>query len=527
MNCNRIRRITALFLMAYGLISNSLHAATLQIGDPAPRLQISKWIQGQPVKEFARDKVYVIEFWATWCGPCRESIPHLNALHQKFKDKGLVVIGQDVMESQPELVPPFVQKMGADMSYRVALDTEDGAMEKSWMEAAGHNGIPLAFAVDRRGISAWIGPPLELKEPAIEQLLAGTFDVSKSAADYARQRGVEEQIQILMKEFNRLVRDKEWDAAEAILNDAEKIWPANHRASLDRRRFNLLLGREDYARAYKLAAQLSEAHPDNAMMQNSLAWQIATQEGLAKRDLNLAEKIARRARAAVKDSDFEKAEILDTLARVLFLKGESKAAIELQQQAVQFATGGRKNQFQNNLDDYHAGRVPNEARLQFLANELHRSMEKREWSKAESALAELEKASSHGLRTQLDAYRFTILAGRGDYSGAAKTADQLAQAPPEHAMILNELAWSIAVRADATERDVELAEKIARHANETTKGRNAEILDTLARLLFLKGQQAAAVELQQQAVTFARGQRKTQFQETLDGYRAGKLPKAY
>ena len=57
-------------------------SATLRIGDPAPRLQTSKWIQGERVGEFARDKVYMVEFWATWCGLCRVSNPHLNALHE-------------------------------------------------------------------------------------------------------------------------------------------------------------------------------------------------------------------------------------------------------------------------------------------------------------------------------------------------------------------------------------------------------------------------------------------------------------
>jgi thiol-disulfide isomerase/thioredoxin/tetratricopeptide (TPR) repeat protein len=526
MNRNLIKR-AALCAAAFNLTLQPVHAATLKVGDPAPKLQASKWIQGDPVKEFARDKVYLLEFWATWCGPCRESIPHLNALHQKFKSKGLVVIGQDVLEQQPQLVPPFVQKMGEGMSYRVALDTDDAAMEKTWMEAAGQEGIPAAFVVDQRGIIAWIGHPLELKEPMIEQLLAGTFDIPKAAANYARQRGVEEQIRTLMSEFNRRVRNEEWDAAEAILKEAEKLWPVEHRDNLELRRFELLLDRRDYPRAYKLAAQLSDAHPDHAMMQNSLAWEIATRDGLAERDLILAEKIARRAQAAVKNSDFERAEIFDTLARVLFLKGEPKPAIELQQQAVQFATGGRKASFQNNLDAYKAGRVPNEARLRALASEISRSIQKREWQKADDALAELEKISPHDQHAQFDSYRFSILAGRGDYDGAEKIVNRLARAPEENAMILNALAWEIAIRDGATRGELDLAEKTVRQANEATKGSNAEILDTLARVSFLQGQKVPAIELQQKAVSFARGRRQTQFQETLDSYQAGKLPKAY
>ena len=72
---------------------------------------------------------------------------------------------------------PFVKKMGDKMTYRVALDdkTSDkkGQMAKTWMEAAGREGIPSAFLVDTKGIIAWIGHPMELKEQVIEERARG------------------------------------------------------------------------------------------------------------------------------------------------------------------------------------------------------------------------------------------------------------------------------------------------------------------------------------------------------------------
>ena len=158
---------------------------TLKVGDPAPKLQTGKWIQGEPVKSFEKGKAYLVEFWATWCPPCRTSIPHLNEVHNKFKDKGLVVIGQDCWERDESRVAPFVKQMGDKMTYRVALDdkaaSKKGKMAETWMEAAGRDGIPSAFLVDTKGVIAWIGHPMSLKDDVIEQVLAGTYNAAKTA----------------------------------------------------------------------------------------------------------------------------------------------------------------------------------------------------------------------------------------------------------------------------------------------------------------------------------------------------------
>ena len=79
--------------------------AELMVGDQAPKLQTGKWVQGQPVSGFDSNHVYVLELWATWCGPCVQSIPHLNQLWQKFQDKGVIFIGQDVWDSDGAVAP--------------------------------------------------------------------------------------------------------------------------------------------------------------------------------------------------------------------------------------------------------------------------------------------------------------------------------------------------------------------------------------------------------------------------------------
>ena len=60
---------------------------TLKMGDPAPKLTNGKWVQGDAVKKFEPGKVYVIECWATWCGPCVASIPHVNEIYGKCRTR--------------------------------------------------------------------------------------------------------------------------------------------------------------------------------------------------------------------------------------------------------------------------------------------------------------------------------------------------------------------------------------------------------------------------------------------------------
>jgi len=157
----------------------------LQVGDHAPKLMQGRYVQGAPVASLESGKVYVVEFWATWCGPCRKAIPHLNKLHEKFKDQGLVVIGQNVWERGEGVeasVMGFVKQMGSNMTYRVALDGgkgDDGKMAETWMKAAGRGGIPTAFVVNQSGIIVWIGHPMSGLDDVVEKVLAGTFDVGK------------------------------------------------------------------------------------------------------------------------------------------------------------------------------------------------------------------------------------------------------------------------------------------------------------------------------------------------------------
>lgn len=144
------------------------NAAALKVGDTAPPLAIRKWVKGKPVDKLSKETIYVVEFWATWCGPCRTTIPHLTKLQKEYADKNVVFMGVSP-EEDDALVEKFVKEMGDKMDYRVALDRNEKMMS-SWFNAAGQRGIPCAFLIDRKSKIAWIGHPGRL-EGELEKLV--------------------------------------------------------------------------------------------------------------------------------------------------------------------------------------------------------------------------------------------------------------------------------------------------------------------------------------------------------------------
>lgn len=347
---------------ALALAAGQALAATVKVGSPAPKLQVAKWVQGDPVKEFEKDKVYMVEFWATWCGPCVASIPHVNDLQKKFKDKGFVVVGMNVWEEDESEIPKFMKRMGDKMSYRVALDdkskSKKGAMAETWMEAAGQNGIPAAFLVDKRGQIAWIGHPMELKEKTIEEVLAGNYDLKKAAADAEAAEKREAEVMDLRKKLAQAVQGSKWDDADAALAAMEKIDDDDVKTEAGFARVRVSLERKDTAAAEKAALAVGEKNADNVRLQDGLAWALVTYEKPTPTMVAAADTLITRANTL---SEGKNANILDTMARVQFLKGEKEKAVATQEKAVSFAQEGRqKEHYTRNLNLYKKGELPEE-----------------------------------------------------------------------------------------------------------------------------------------------------------------------
>lgn len=175
-------RATLVLGLAMSLMTNAI-AKQLTIGSSAPKLDVSAWVKGTPVKTFKRGQVYVVEFWATWCGPCKDSILHITQMAKKYGPKANF-IGVSIWEKGEDIpgkAKKFVEDMGAKMDYNVALDNGN-AMAETWMAAAGQDGIPTAFIVNQEGQIAWLGHPLEGMDKVLDKVIEGKYDV-KAAKD--------------------------------------------------------------------------------------------------------------------------------------------------------------------------------------------------------------------------------------------------------------------------------------------------------------------------------------------------------
>ena len=172
---------TLLAIVALG----SAHTDSIGPGSLAPAMQIKTWLKGNPISSFDKNKLYVVEFWATWCGPCKQSIPHLTELAKKNTD--VTFVGVSIWEDDKGgNIKQFVDTMGDKMDYNVAYSGNKTGMAQSWMQASGQNGIPTAFVI-KGGKIEWIGHPMSLEGP-LEQIKAGKFDEAAFKVAFTKEQ---------------------------------------------------------------------------------------------------------------------------------------------------------------------------------------------------------------------------------------------------------------------------------------------------------------------------------------------------
>ena len=317
----------------------------LTIGDMAPAIVASSWAKGQPVQEFEPGEVYVVEFWATWCGPCRTSMPHISALQEEYGD-AVRFIG--LSKETEQVVREFLGSSQSDerswdeaVKYRLAMDG-GGATYNAYMSAAGQNGIPTAFIVGRDGMLEWIGHPMSMDEP-LRQVVADTWDRLAARNEYEAQERAERARNKAMATISQAIRDQDWDAALGAIEPLVAEFPEDARTKQLKMAILQRAGRTQELQ--KLQAEVVESQWEDAMPLNEIAWSIAT--GNEPRDLQLALRAAEQANKLTQESN---GAILDTLARVHYELGDLGMAITWQQKAVEVQS--ESDELRKTLDRY-------------------------------------------------------------------------------------------------------------------------------------------------------------------------------
>ena len=300
----RTRAIIGGMLMV--LIAGSAWASGL--GDPARPLIVSEWLKGGPIKlEDGKDKnVYVLEFWATTCPHSRASIPFLTEMQKKYADKDVIFIG--ISAEPAEKIKEYLLEIGDQLDYAVAADRGQATI-RMYFGGVHNTEIPHAFVIDKTGTLVWHGHPMSGLDKTIAGVLDGTYDID-TGKRMERARNLKTLYLQLVRQPNKV-------------QEADRIGP-----------------------------QIVEDGKDDILLMNDLAWKIATEPGLIKRDFVLALRAAKSAYDGCKGQNVE---VVDTYAKVLFESGEKDEAVKYAREAVGLATDEeRKADLQATLERYEA-----------------------------------------------------------------------------------------------------------------------------------------------------------------------------
>ena len=302
----------------------------LEIGSPAPALAVREWVKGEKIEKLKPGQMYVVEFWATWCGPCLASMPHLAELQTKYGDK-VQMIG--VSQEETPKVTDFLKEerkegvtWDSTITYRMAMDDE-GKTSDAYMSAAGEQGIPTAFIIGKEGVIEWIGHPMQMDEP-LAKIVAGNWDRETVKKERAEAKAQMFAMMKAQREIRRATMANDLDAAIAAVDELMGKYPKA--VQLGFIRLQLLGNREKPDEANQYAEALLKKIWDDSNMLNDLSWGIAAEQTYPG-TLDTALKAAKR---AVELTQEKNGPILDTLARVYFEQGNLDEAIVWSKKAV-------------------------------------------------------------------------------------------------------------------------------------------------------------------------------------------------
>ncbi|QEG21743.1 TlpA disulfide reductase family protein [Mariniblastus fucicola] len=332
----------------------------LSVGSKAPKLDIEHWLSMpdgfEEVKRFKKGNVYVVEFWATWCGPCRRAIPHISEVAEKYAEQGVQVIS--VSSEKLKEVEVFLPKRAkkdspetfAELTSKYCLTCDpDGSVRKEIFRAAGQTGIPSAFIIGKTGHVEWIGYPTRIDGP-LEQVVEGTWDRDAFKETFERNYRLKRN----KKEIAKHIKENKHNLAVNQIFKMVKDYEGRDRQQWQLKGLEICL-ENGLRRTEKDFKNIAKEHFKDATMMNSMAWSVvsATEKGA-----ELKPEILELARTAIDLSvkAERSAASLDTLAHIAELEGNLEEAIEVQTEAVEKADEKIKAELEAYLESLVAKR---------------------------------------------------------------------------------------------------------------------------------------------------------------------------
>ncbi|TKC65309.1 redoxin domain-containing protein [Pedobacter hiemivivus] len=303
-------------------------AITLKVGDAAPSIVAEKWIKGKPITKFEKGRVYVMEFWATWCGPCRASMPHLSEVARKYKKDADVIsfnvkeliAGKNKNGDYIAKVERFVSRLGDGMDYIVAADVREDVMWNTWLVASGKFGIPVAYIIDQAGKIAWIGHPASVEGP-LEMVIAGTYNEEGKAKLAQKVKEHDAQSKALKADLKVAEDAKDYKKALQIVDQLIPMSPFGV-GSLAGKKYKFL-AEIDAKKANAYGLEALKTYENDPLTLQSLAADVS--------DYKLALKLMEKAAAK---SDSEDPYAVTNLGKAYYRAGDTKKAIETQQRVI-------------------------------------------------------------------------------------------------------------------------------------------------------------------------------------------------
>jgi thiol-disulfide isomerase/thioredoxin len=327
-----MKNVSLLCLLILGWANVNAATDTLIVGDPAPPIVARKWIKGNPVTSFKPGMVYVVEFWATWCGPCQSAMPHLSELARKYKGKA-EVLSFDVKEDKKTDFLPKVERLvkysGDRMDYAVAVDATGDVMERTWLSAAGSNGIPHLFIVDQQGKIAWHGHP-NYVDDVLEAVVNREYDEAGKKRLEAALKEKEERYDSLGKKMMTAKKNGDYKTALAAVEDMFPVFPGM-RTYFTSNKYEFL-SHIDSAKARQYGEE-AMAHLSSKDQLYVAFFVLNVQpEGSYHPDYGFALKWVKLAAAK---SDPEDKGVMATQAQAYYKTGNKKEAVKYQEKYIQ------------------------------------------------------------------------------------------------------------------------------------------------------------------------------------------------